>query len=192
MTHDTFELHADDNFIFALDVSNSMNIKDCPGDLSRFDYALEKMKLFCKEAAKFEDKGICIFRFGHQVTKFDHITEDKIDDIIASSMPDEMATRTDLVIKAAYDEHVEDKHEHTLLFIVTDGQPTNEQAVIRTIDSISHAVKNKDEFKIIFLLVGDQNNALMNFISTLSSEDRVSAMNLDKVNFMAAVKTTFS
>jgi uncharacterized protein YegL len=186
--HSTLELHEDDNFIFALDVSGSMQQNDTPGNLSRFDYALEKMKLFCHEAAKFENEGICIFRFGHKVEKFDHISEDKIDSIIGAAQPNEMATRTDLVIWEAYQEHKEDDHEDTFLFLVTDGEPTNKQAVIDTIGKVNGDLKAGTEFKIVFLIVGNASPDLKNFFQSLSSAfDNVDVLELEKVSFMSSI-----
>lgn len=190
--HTTLELHADDNFIFALDVSGSMQATDCIGGLSRFDFSIEKMRQFMHEAANFEEKGICVFRFGHQVTKFDHIDKDSIDSIIAASIPNEMATRTDLVIQEAYDEHKEDDHEDTFLFLITDGEPTKPQAVIDVITRIANDVKDATEFKIVFLTVGKISDNLKTYLDTLdngiaSKNDIVSVMELEKVSFLASI-----
>lgn len=186
--HSTLELHEDDNFIFALDVSGSMQATDTPGNLSRFDFALEKMKLFCHEAAKFENQGICIFRFGHKVEKFDHISEDKIDGIIGAAQPNEAATRTDLVIWEAYQEHKEDNHEDTFLFLITDGEPTNKKAVIDMICKVNADLKVGTEFKIVFLVVGNATPDLKSFLESLSTTfGNVDVLELEKVTFMAAV-----
>jgi uncharacterized protein YegL len=190
--HTTMEIHADDNFIFALDVSGSMGATDCPGGLTRFEYSLEKMKQFCHQAASFEDKGICIFKFGEKVTKFDHIDESKIDSIIGASAPTEGATMTHLVIDAAYEEHVEDGHEDTFLFIITDGEPTKPQAVINSITRIANTVKSENEFKIVFLTVGEISETLRIFLNTIDHSikaqfDIVDVLPLNEVTFMAAV-----
>jgi Mg-chelatase subunit ChlD len=51
MNSNNLELNQGDDFIIAIDVSGSMANTDCPGGLSRFQFALEKTKLFAHEAA---------------------------------------------------------------------------------------------------------------------------------------------
>jgi hypothetical protein len=190
--HMTLELHPDDNFIFALDVSGSMQSQDCPGGLSRFQYSIEKTKQFCHEAAQFASEGICLFRFGLNVTKFDHINEDKIDSIIASSEPNEMATMTNKVIDAAYEEHEEDKHDDSRLFIVTDGEPTNPSAVIDSIEAINKKVTSNNKFRIVFLTVGKVSDELQRFLDKLDAYKIVDVYELEKITFMASVQATLS
>lgn len=189
--HTTLELHNDDNFIFALDVSASMKMTDCPGGLSRFDYSIEKMKQFCHEAASFQSEGICILTFGIQVDKFDHITEDKIDSIIAASKPDQCGTLTNKVIIAAYQEHIDDGHEDTFLFLVTDGEPTKPEAVIEVLNSISANMKGS--FRVVFLTVGQINKSLQHYLNDLVNTFKmVDVKALDSVTFLSSVNTSIN
>lgn len=187
------ELNQGDDFIIAMDVSGSMANTDCPGGLTRFQFALEKAKLFAHEAAKIDTDGVSVYRFGHQVTKFSDITEDKLDSAIASVPPNESATLTHEVIAAAYQEHIERKNEQTFLFIITDGAPTDPMAVFSTIADITKKIKDEKEFRIQFLIVGSVDSALQNFLTKLDDSipgakyDIVDVKNLADVTFMAAV-----
>lgn len=185
------ELNQGDDFIFALDVSASMGANDTPTGQSRYEYAKEKALAFANEAAKIDTDGISVFRFGEKVTKFSDITPDKINDAFNAG-PTEMATQTAEVIKAAYAEHVERKNEQTFLLIVTDGAPTNPQAVKDVIIDITHKVKDEREFNIGFLQVGSD-KTVEAFLTALDDDlkgakyDIVDVKRLEDVDFMAAV-----
>lgn len=187
------ELNQGDDFIIAVDVSGSMANKDCPGGMSRFDYAMEKTKLFAREAAKFDTDGVSVYRFGEKVTKFADITEDKLDAAIASVVPNECATMTHEAISEAFKEHQERKNDQTFLFIVTDGEPSNQDAVLRTIADITQKIKDEKEFRIQFLTVGVIDPALQKFMTKLDDAlpgakyDIVDVKPLADVTFMAAV-----
>lgn len=186
------ELNQGDDFIFLIDVSASMGATDCPGGLTRYDFAKEKALAFCKEAAKIDTDGISIFRFGQNITKFSDITEDKIDSAFAAG-PNEMATRTAEAIQAAYDEHVERQNEQTFVLLVTDGEPSNRQAVKDVIVDITNKVKDEREFNIGFLTVGNIDSNLSAFLTALDDDlkgakyDIVDVKRLEDVDFYAAV-----
>lgn len=193
MNANNLELNQGDDFIIAIDVSGSMANNDCPGGLTRFQFALEKTKLFAHEAAKIDTDGVSVYRFGHQVTKFPDVTEDKLDALISAVPPNESATLTHEVIAQAYGEHVERKNEQTFLFIITDGAPTDQGMVLKTIADITTRVKDEKEFRIQFLIVGTVDSSLQNFLTKLDDAipgakyDIVDVKQLADVTFMAAV-----
>lgn len=186
------ELNQGDDFIVAIDVSASMQNKDCPNGMTRFDYALEKTKLFAHEASKIDTDGVSIYRFGENVTKFSDITEDKLDAAIGG-VPNECATMTHEVIREAYQEHLDRKNEQTFLFVVTDGAPSDQQAVIDTIADITNKMQDEKEFRIQFLTVGNIDQNLQSFLTKLDDSlpgakfDIVDVKALADVSFMAAV-----
>lgn len=186
------ELNQGDDFIFLLDVSASMGATDCPGGLSRYNFAKEKALAFAKEAAKIDTDGISVFRFGQNITKFSDITEDKIEDAFKGG-PTEMATRTAEAIQAAWDEHIERKNEQTFVLVVTDGEPTSRDAVKQTIIDITNKVKDEREFNIAFLTVGKIDSGLSAFLTALDDDlkgakyDIVDVKELESVDFYAAV-----
>lgn len=185
------ELNPGDDFIFLLDVSGSMATTDTPTGQSRYDFAKEKALAFAREAAKIDTDGISVFRFGHQITKFSDITPDKIDAAFAGG-PSEMSTKTAEAIQAAWEEHLERKNEQTFVLIVTDGEPTSQEAVRQTIIDITHKVKDEHEFVIQFLQVG-QDKGVETFLKNLDDNlkgakyDIVDVKRLEDVDFFAAV-----
>lgn len=185
------ELNQGDDFIFLIDVSASMGATDTPTGQTRYDFAKEKAKAFCHEASKIDTDGISIYRFGHAVTRFSDITEDKIDGVFNDG-PNEMSTDTAAAIQAAYEEHVARKNDQTFVLIVTDGAPNNTKAVQDVIVNITNQVKDEREFNIGFLQVG-KDSAATAFLTALDDDlkgakyDIVDAKRLEDVSFMAAV-----
>lgn len=187
-----FELNQGDNFIFAVDVSGSMGHTDCPGGLSRISYLKEKVVLFATEASKYDTDGIDVLTFGHAITPYLGITAEKATDIIGKFTANEGSTDTAGVIRAAYELHKKAGKEQTVLFIATDGEPANRDAVKKAIVDITNDVKDEREFNISFLTVGNIDAGLSAFLTSLDDDlkaakyDIVDVKALADVDFMTA------
>ena len=81
-----------------------------------------------------------------------------------------------MVIEKAWDLHQEEKaqmkkegklHPGTVLFIFTDGAPTNRAAVERSIVKIASVIDRHDEFNIGILKVGTVDPELEKWLSDL-------------------------
>jgi uncharacterized protein YegL len=191
-TTGNFELKHGDDFIIAIDVSGSMATTDCPGGLSRFDFAMEKTRQFCREAEKIDADGISVITFGHSVQSYENVTNVKVEEVLTRAKPIEMATRTDLAINTAYGEHTKNGNDRTILLIVTDGEPTSMSDVFHSIATITGKVKDPAEFRICFLTVGEINQGLRVFLTKLddnipgAKHDIVDVLPLNEVDFYAA------
>lgn len=186
------ELHKGDNFIFGIDVSASMSEKDCPGNLQRIDYLKEKVKQFANEASKYDEDGIDVITFGHSLTINQNITAENAATIIDRLHATEMATDTASLINKAYEMHKSKAYDRTTLFVATDGQPSDREAVKKAIINITNDVKDAGEFNISFLTVGIINNELRAFLTALDDDltgakyDIVDVRSLEEVDFMTA------
>lgn len=186
------ELNKGDNFIFALDVSASMGTKDCPGGLSRIEFAKEKAIAFTNEASKLDEDGIDLFTFGHAVNLLANVTAQKASDVIGALRANEGSTDTAGVIAAAYKRHKETASKQTFLFLVTDGEPKDRDAVKKTITDISNGLADEHEFAISFLTVGEIDPGLQAFLTALDDDlkgakhDIVDVKKLEEVSFEAA------
>lgn len=184
------ELNKGDNFIFLFDVSASMQAKDAPSGASRIDYLKEKLTTFVNEAAKYDDDGIDLITFGHQVTVQPKLTSANAGPVIASLKANESSTYTDLAINQAYSIHKKGGYKQTVVFIATDGAPADEAAVKESIRSIAAELKDEHEFAISFLKVG-QDQGVASFLEELddnlkAKHDIVDVKSLDEVDFMTA------
>lgn len=188
------ELNKGDDFIIALDVSASMQTTDCPGGISRIAYAIEQFKTFALEAAKWDTDGVSLYAFGHKVTAFPDISADKVEATAnrLATLTLEPMTNTHLVVEAAWKEHLQHKNEQTVLFIFTDGEPSDKDRLLNTIAAISEQVKDEREFNIAFITVGERSAGLQAFLDTLddgipgAKHDIVDVKKLEEVDFYAA------
>lgn len=186
------ELNKGDNFIFGMDVSASMQTKDCPNNTSRIDYLKEKVIVFANEASKWDEDGIDILTFGQKVTPHRNVTAEKASDIIGGLKANEGMTDTAGVIREAYKLHKDGKYAQTVLFLATDGEPSDRGAVKSAIIEISKDLKDEHEFAISFLTVGNIDPSLKAFLTALDDDlkdaayDIVDVKALEEVDFMAA------
>lgn len=202
------EVNANREFILAGDISISMTEKDRRTEgLSRYNYMLEKFKLFIHEASQFDKHGApTILLFGENV----HVYKDTtLDDITSklSKVQFEGRTYLDKVILAAYEIHRDEKralkregkfHPGTVLLVFTDGEPTNRKAVEDVIVDIANHIESEDEFNITFLTVGDVPVELDRYLAGLHDDvdlrltqdfDIFHVEKLEDVDFLGAVNT---
>ena len=181
-----FELKPDTDFIIAIDVSASMQTPDCHG-LTRFNFATEKTKQFCKEASTVDEDGITLITFGHKIGIYSNVTDETVQEVISNLVPDECATKTDEAIHKAWQEHVINKNKHTILFVVTDGVPQNEKKVLEVCGHIYQVCDNPGEFGIVMLTVGHAGDDLLKFFGELEKLDIVQVEELENISFYGAV-----
>jgi uncharacterized protein YegL len=154
----SFELNQGDNFIVAIDVSASMKMTDTPNGMSRIDYAKEQTKAMSREAARFDTSGIDLVTFGARVDVMTDVTPDKADQVIDGLVANQMATVTDKAIQAAWKRakqiRAAGSTDNITLLMITDGAPSDPQAVVDTIVDITKEMTSDEEFGITFLRVG--------------------------------------
>lgn len=186
------ELNQGDNFIFGIDVSGSMQTADCPGGLTRIEFLKEKVIQFAGEASKYDTDGIDVITFGQQLTNFDGVNGDKAKEVIGKLKAQESATFTDKLITAAYKKHKDGGYKQTVLFVATDGEPSDKAAVKKAIVGITQELKDEHEFAISILTVGQPSGDLTDFLNSLDDDlkgakyDIVDVKKLEEVDFVSA------
>lgn len=175
-----FELNKGDQFIIGFDISGSMQMNDCPGNSTRFNYVLETMKVFVTEAAKWDPDGVSFYVFNNHLQAYPDVASvDTINETIGKLKP-AGGTATELCISAAYQEHKTKGSEQTFLMIFTDGEPSNPDAVKQAIVDITNDVKDEKEFRICFLTVGQRSASLNQWLMDL--DDNLTAAKYDIVD----------
>jgi Mg-chelatase subunit ChlD len=187
------ELNKGDNIIFLADISRSMGATDCPGGLSRSDYLKESLKTFVNEAAKYDDDGIDLITFGVNVVAHPKLTPASAESLINALGATEGATNTAGAIAKAWELHKQGGYDQTVVMVATDGEPSDENAVFKTIAEITqNLTKGEHEFAITFLTVGQRSPSLQAFLTKLDDDlpgakyDIVDVKEFDKVNFAQA------
>lgn len=186
------ELNQGDNFIFGIDVSGSMQAADCPGGLTRIDFLKEKVIAFAREAAKYDPDGIDILTFGQVVTPYPGISAERAEEVVGKLRANEAATMTHQLIRQAHKLHKDGGYKQTVLFIATDGSPSDPGAVKTAIVDVAKQLKDEHEFAISFLTVGAVDPALRTFLTQLDDDlkgapfDIVDVKALEEVDFLTA------
>lgn len=161
------ELDTGDNLIFVFDVSYSMNEKDTPTGANRLDYAKEKAIGLVNQAVKYDPDGVDIGLFGRGARWIGKCTAENAADLVGPLKPTDGQTDTHLAIQAAYDLHKNNGNKQTFCFLVTDGEPSNREAVKTTIAGIAEGLRDEHEFAIGILTVGKIDPGLSSFLTEL-------------------------
>lgn len=198
------ELNKGDQMIVAIDISASMRATDCPlgtGGVSRIGYVLETLPAFLTEAQKYDPDGVSIYLFGQRLQAFPDMQADQINAKLSGiSNHLEGMTMTHLAINAAYAEHTKKKSEQTFLFLFTDGEPSERESVEQAIINITKDVKDENEFRIGFILVGQTPGELNSWLTSIDDDlskkgakyDIVSCGRLEKNDFLNAVSSALA
>lgn len=186
------EVNKGDNIIVILDVSASMGVRDTPNGETRLGFALEKTKVIALEAGKWDTDGVDGIKFGHAVTPLGKLTADGVDGILGALKPNEGSTDTAGAIREAWKLHRAGGYQQTVAFLITDGEPNDEGAVLSTIAGITAELKDEHEFALSFLTVGQRSAGLAAFLQKLDDDvpgakyDIVDVKALEEVDFYAA------
>jgi len=174
---DQYELNEGDEFIFAIDKSGSMQASDAVLEgkpVQRIVRAKAKGVEYIRAGAKYDKTGPTLLAFGSDVVVYENVAEQKAEEVLAKIQAVDPATRTDLAISKAYDLHVASGSKQTVLFLLTDGEPTgipNAQDVVKdVIRGIASRVKasgNEHSFAISFVTVGNPSEGLKAFLTDL-------------------------
>lgn len=203
MANEVIELNPNKQYILCGDISASMQATDdkCGGQ-QRYGYMVEKFKQFIKEAEDFDADGPTIFMFGEKVHQYLNTTLEKVEKHL-NAPKFEGFTNTHLVIHEAWAMHKAEKealakdgktHSGTVVFVFTDGDPTNRLALERTIRDIANTVDNDEEFSIGFILVGSIAPELKAYLDKLDDDlkakfDIVGVNEIEGLSFLKAVHT---
>lgn len=185
------ELNKGDNFIFGIDVSASMQATDTPNGAQRIDYLKEQVQTFIGEAAKYDDDGIDVITFGHSIKTYKSVTPARASEIIAPLRAQESATDTAGLSREAYRLHKDGRYAQTVLFVATDGSPSDPSGVRDAIRTIAAEITDEHEFAISILTVGKPDANLESFLRELddnlkAKHDIVDVKRLEEVDFMSA------
>ena len=165
------ELDSGDNLMFLFDVSLSMNEKgDTPvPSKNRLDYSKEKAIALVNQAVKYDPDGVDVGVFGKKARWIGKCTAENAADLIGPLKPTDGQTDTHLAIQLAYDLHIKNNNKQTFCFLVTDGEPSDRDALRDTLRGITPKLRDEHEFAIGILPVGDleKNPSLKKFLTEL-------------------------
>ena len=190
------ELKKGDHIIVAVDMSGSMGELDpkCNG-LRKWNWMEETMLSYVKAAENFDATGISIHFFADRVEPYVNITDPaRVKQLFERHSPGG-GTHTERVIQSAWDEHQRTGKTSTYLLVFTDGDATDRDALMAAIAKVTKALKNPEEFRILFLPIGTPDASLTAFLDVLDEdmekhgavEDIVGVVDPTEVDFEGAI-----
>jgi len=147
------------DFTLIIDKSGSMSTPDQPGGRSRWDAAQESTLALARKCEQFDPDGITVYLFSSRFKRYDNVNSSKVAQIFQENDP---AGTTDLagVLKDAINRYFQNKAagqtkaSGETILVVTDGEPDDRKAVMRTIIEASRQMERDEELGISMIQVG--------------------------------------
>ena len=164
----------DRDFTLIIDKSGSMSTPDQAGGRSRWDSAQESTLALARKCEQFDADGITVYLFSSRFKRFDNVTSNKVAQIFQENDP---AGTTDLagVLKDAVNRYFQNKASGQTkpggetIIVITDGEPDDRKAVMRTIIEASLQMERDEELGISIIQVGNDATATR-FLKALDDE----------------------
>jgi len=172
------------DYTLILDKSGSMSTKDQPGGRSRWHAARESAAALAAKCEELDPDGLTLYVFGSRFKRYEHVTSGRVDRVFDENEP---AGGTDLagVLKHAFTSYFErkargDSRPETIL-VVTDGEPDDGAAVVKTIVEASRKMSTDEELAVSLVQVGTDQNA-RRFLKLLDDELQPAGAKFDIVD----------
>lgn len=151
------------DLVVLIDRSGSMDTTDCPGATSRWQWCRDQIANLSNETAGLMPHGFSLILFNNHCKSFPGVDTNSILQAFVNNKPDggtDMASAVSKVLK----EHRERKSINSpqprlVVAIITDGVPGDERALRNTLISETKNLSTADELSIVFLQVGEDNQA---------------------------------
>ncbi len=177
----------DRDYYIVLDKSGSMVETDTPTGKSRWDYAKESVMAIATTLQEFDPDGISIVPFASHFQLYSNTTPAKLKEVYAENSP-MGSTVLAPALQACFDDYDRSKKAGTakangaIVVIITDGQPSDENAVARAIVKFGNKLTHgREEFGLQFLQVGKDTEATA-FLHRLDDNLAKEGAKLDIVN----------
>lgn len=184
------------DYTLIIDKSGSMSIPDQRGGRTRWEEAQESTLAVARKCEQFDPDGITVYVFSSRFKRYDNVTSSTVAQIF---MENEPMGRTDLagVLADALNNFFQRKAsgqikpEGETILVVTDGEPDDRKAVMKTIVEASRKMDRDEELGISLIQVGNDAQATR-FLKALDDElqgvgakfDIVDTMTLDQMEDM--------
>ncbi len=151
-----------------------MSTPDQAGGRSRWDAAQESTLALARKCEQFDPDGMTVYLFSSRLKRYDNVTSEKVAQIFQENDP---AGSTDLatVLKDATNRYFERKAagqaktSGETILVITDGEPDDRKAVMKTIIDASRRMERDEELAISIIQVGSDATA-SRFLKALDDE----------------------
>ncbi|MGK7945532.1 MAG: VWA domain-containing protein [Microcystaceae cyanobacterium] len=178
------------DYTLIIDKSSSMVTSDESDSPTRWEIAQESTLKLAKECEKIDPDGITIYLFSSRFRRYDNVTSAKVSQIYAENEPmgkTELAT----VLQDGLDNYFqrkaagETKENGETFLVITDGEPNDHKAVIRTIIDAANRIDRDEELAISLIQVGHDKKATV-FLKALDDQLQDAGAKFDIVDTITA------
>lgn len=148
------------DYVLVIDKSGSMEERDAAGGKSRWEACQESTMAIASKTAEYDPDGITIIPFATTFKTYESTTPSKVKDIFAENSP-MGGTVLAPVLESVFSSYLtrkkagQAKANGEILLVVTDGCPSDEEAVAKSIVKFGNQLENGDaEYGISFLQIG--------------------------------------
>jgi Mg-chelatase subunit ChlD len=147
------------DYTLIIDRSGSMAIKDQAGGRSRWATARESAHALAAKCDELDPDGITLYVFGSKFRRYDNVTAERVGQVFLENEP---CGGTDLagVLSHAFDSYFQRKRagdaktEGETIVVVTDGEPDDQKAVMKTIVEATRRIDRDEELGVSLVQVG--------------------------------------
>jgi uncharacterized protein with von Willebrand factor type A (vWA) domain len=165
---------SDRDYTLIVDRSGSMAQKDQPGGRSRWATARESTQAIAAKCDELDPDGITLYVFASRFRRYDNVTADRVTQVFEENEP---CGGTDLagVLSHAFESYFarkakgKGKSRPETILVVTDGEPDDPRAVIKTIIDASRRIQRDEELAVSLVQVGKDPDA-RRFLKLLDDE----------------------
>jgi uncharacterized protein with von Willebrand factor type A (vWA) domain len=160
------------DYTLILDKSGSMSTKDQPGGRSRWTAARESAQALASKCEELDPDGLTLYVFGSRFRRYENVTAERVAQVFTENEP---SGGTDLagVLAHAFGTYFERRAKGNArpetIVVVTDGEPDDARAVIKTIVEASRKIKRDEELAVSLVQVGTDPQA-RRFLKLLDDE----------------------
>jgi Mg-chelatase subunit ChlD len=152
------------DYTLIIDRSGSMALKDQPGGRSRWAVARESTQALAAKCDELDPDGITLYLFAARFKRYDNVTAERVAQVFLENEP---CGGTDLagVLAHAFESYFERKRAgHAkrtgeTIVVVTDGEPDDPKAVMRTIVEASRRIDRDEELGVSLVQIGSDPQA---------------------------------
>lgn len=146
--------------VIVLDKSGSMDERDCPGGMSRWDWCRDQMMSLTAQIGSVFKNGITVALYSSDFEIFKNVNLDYLTRIFGENGPSG-GTYTGKVMDAVFDDYFARKASNPstrklLVQVVTDGDPSDKGALIAAISRASQMINTPGEITVNFLQIGHE------------------------------------
>jgi uncharacterized protein with von Willebrand factor type A (vWA) domain len=174
------------DYTLIIDKSGSMSTKDQTGGKSRWALMQESTFALASKCEELDPDGMVVYTFSGRFRRYENVTANKVQQIFSENEP---SGRTDLasVLEDALNDYFQRKAAKTskpngeTIVVVTDGEPDDRKAVMKTIIEASRRMEKDEELAISFIQVGNDPDA-KRFLKALDDDLQSAGAKFDIVD----------